>query len=288
MELRCIKYGLHHVVKRLFILAIIISIFTFLTVIFHEGLVAGENAMETLPQDFFPLLGMKSIKQMEVCKEFIFIVIEILNLFVMGMISIQSANIFQYGINLRAYAFFLYQPHGRVYYYIVRCLSSILCGFLLWIGYIIECEIALAVISAQTDTNYIFGEYFIKMGAWGLLLVLFMIGVGILYSTLKSNVFSYSNIVISVIMICFLVGNAYKVPNLIAYYMRAVQRNTAIVDNIGNILNNFTWLHPLEQLNIFVIQSNQNSVGVLCTYVSVGIIFIIASFFIYMKKDLKC
>lgn len=287
MEVKCVKYGLHHVVKRLLILAITIGIFAFLVIIFHDILATGENAMESLPEAFFALLGMKSIKQMEVSKEVFFIIIGILNLFIMGMISIQSANIFEYGINLRAYAFFLYQPHGRVYYYIVRCLSSILYGFLLWIGYIIECEIALAVISAQTDTNYIFGEYFIKMGAWGLLLVLFMIGAGILYSTLKSNIFSYSNIVISVIMICFLVGNAYKVPNLIAYYMRAVQRDTAIVDNIGNILNNFTWLHPLEQLNIFMIQSNQNSVGVLYTYVSVGIIFIIASFVIYMKKDLR-
>lgn len=287
MEVKCVKYGLHHVVKRLLILAITIGIFAFLVIIFHDILATGENAMESLPEAFFALLGMKSIKQMEVSKEVFFIIIGILNLFIMGMISIQSANIFEYGINLRAYAFFLYQPYGRVYYYIVRCLSSILYGFLLWIGYIIECEIALAVISAQTDTNYIFGEYFIKMGAWGLLLVLFMIGAGILYSTLKSNIFSYSNIVISVIMICFLVGNAYKVPNLIAYYMRAVQRDTAIVDNIGNILNNFTWLHPLEQLNIFMIQSNQNSVGVLYTYVSVGIIFIIASFVIYMKKDLR-
>lgn len=205
MELRCITYGLRHVVKRLFILAITISIFTFLAIIFRDGLIAGENAIESLPEDFFSLLGMKSIKQMEVCKEFIFIIIGILNLIVMGMISIQSANIFRYGINFKQYAFVLYQPYGRIYYYIVRCLSSMVCGFVLWIGYIVECEIALAVISAQMDINYIFGEYFVKMGALGLLLALFMISAGILYSTLKGNIFTYGNIVISVIMLCFLV-----------------------------------------------------------------------------------
>lgn len=287
MELRCIKYGLHHVAKRLLILAITISIFIFLAIIFRDGLIAGENAIESLPEDFFPFLGMKSIKQMEVCKEFIFIIIGILNLIVMGMISIQSANIFGYGMNFKQYAFVLYQPYGRIYYYIVRCLSSIACSFLLWIGYIVECEIALAVISAQTNTNYIFGEYFIKMGALGLLLVLFMIGAGILYSTLKSNIFSYGNIVISVIMLCFLVGNAYKVPHLITYYMRILQKDTSIVDTIGNILSNFTWLHPLEQLNLFMIQSKEISIGILCVYMVAGVIFIVLSFFVYMRKDLK-
>ncbi len=286
MELRCIICGLRYVSKKLLILAITISIFTFLAIIFRDGLIVGESAIESLPEDFFPLLGMKSIKQMEVCKEFIFIIIGILNLVVMGMISIQSANIFRYGINFKQYAFVLYQPYGRIYYYIVRYLSSMICGFLLWTGYIVECEIALAVISAQTDTNYILGEYFVKMGALGLLLVLFMISTGILYSTLKGNVFTYSNIVISVIMLCFLVGNAYKVSNLIAYYMRILQKDTSIVDTIGNILSNFTWLHPLEQLNLFMIQSERTFIGILCIYMIV-VLFTVVSFLVYMRKDLK-
>ncbi len=211
----------------------------------------------------------------------------ILNLFIIGMISIQSAKVFGHSIDFRQYAFILYQPHGRIYYYIVRMLSSVASGLLLWIGYIIECEIALSVMAKNTHTSYVFGEYFVKVGMLGILLTIFMIGAGILYFTIKNNLFSYGNIVISTIIICFFLGNAYKVPKLVAYYMRMFQMDISVVESIGTILNKFTWLHPLEQLNMFMIESKGASVGILCAYMIIGILFIGLSFFIYMRKDLE-
>lgn len=53
MELRCIICGLRYVSKKLLILAITISIFTFLAIIFRDGLIVGESAIESLPEDFF-------------------------------------------------------------------------------------------------------------------------------------------------------------------------------------------------------------------------------------------
>ena len=154
-------------------------------------------------------------------------------------------------------------------------------------GYIIECEIALSVMAKNTHTSYVFGEYFVKVGMLGILLTIFMIGAGILYFTIKNNLFSYGNIVISTIIICFFLGNAYKVPKLVAYYMRMFQMDISVVESIGTILNKFTWLHPLEQLNMFMIESKGASVGILCAYMIIGILFIGLSFFIYMRKDLE-
>ncbi|MCI8426052.1 MAG: hypothetical protein HFJ03_00655 [Lachnospira sp.] len=287
MELRCVKYALISTAKKLLMYAVILSICTVLTIVFRDKLVIGENLIESLPEDFFPLIGMNAVKQMEVCKEVLLIIMGILNLFIIGMISIQSAKVFGHSIDFRQYAFILYQPHGRIYYYIVRMLSSVASGLLLWIGYIIECEIALSVMAKNTHTSYVFGEYFVKVGMLGILLTIFMIGAGILYFTIKNNLFSYGNIVISTIIICFFLGNAYKVPKLVAYYMRMFQMDISVVESIGTILNKFTWLHPLEQLNMFMIESKGASVGILCAYMIIGILFIGLSFFIYMRKDLE-
>ncbi len=130
MELRCVKYALISTAKKLLMYAVILSI---CTVVFRDKLVIGENLIESLPEDFFPLIGMNAVKQMEVCKEVLLIIMGILNLFIIGMISIQSAKVFGHSIDFRQYAFILYQPHGRIYYYIVRMLSSVASGLLLWI-----------------------------------------------------------------------------------------------------------------------------------------------------------
>ena len=74
MELRCVKYALISTAKKLLMYAVILSICTVLTIVFRDKLVIGENLIESLPEDFFPLIGMNAVKQMEVCKEVLLII----------------------------------------------------------------------------------------------------------------------------------------------------------------------------------------------------------------------
>lgn len=93
------------------------------------------------------------------------------------------------------------------------------------------------------------------------------------------------NCVMTVYTMMFLFGNAYKVLDLVLYYMRAAQQDVRLVEKLDNVAGGMRVLYPFAYLDMM--HGNGFSPQVMAVYGVLGGLMAVAAWFIFCRRELR-
>lgn len=242
--------------------------------------------MHETPAELLAFLGMSAINVADVGLEVCFVVVQGMNLLIAYFLISHILTALQFEEESGIYLFYYSQIMTRTEYYLKKVMFSLLSGLLLWMGYIGECMVAmwaiqknLAIANGQTTS------LLLKMGMHGVIVMLLFFSLGLLYAVKKNRYFTVESYAATVVMISFLLGNSYKIPELLAYYRRAQMLDTGIAGNLALILHKINIVSPFAELNLFSISAADKSSVTLLLYMIIAVAICVLSLYMFEKRE---
>lgn len=238
------------------------------------------------PKEMLAFLGMSSVYNGNTGLLVFYLGLIFTNMVAMAL-CMNSANIMnedeEWGITI----FYLNQPYTKTQIFLLRLIAFLGSVLIKWTGYICAIFVSLKFLCEKLGISLEKELTNIHMIAWKGLPVLFLIAtVIVLYSMSESRSMSYQDMALTLCMFSFLLGNAYKVTDYIAYHLRTLQQNAKQISEISETLEKFRCVYPFTLFNILNKEVSPLPENIFLIYSGIGALFLIVSWFAYYIKNI--
>ena len=238
------------------------------------------------PKEMLAFLGMSNVYNGNTGLLVFYLGLIFTNMVAMAL-CMNSANIMnedeEWGITI----FYLNQPYTKTQIFFLRLIAFLGSVLIKWAGYICAIFVSLKFLCEKLDISFEKELTNIHMIAWKGFPVLFLIAtVIVLYSMSESRSMSYQDMALTLCMFSFLLGNAYKVTDYIAYHLRTLQQNAKQISEISETLEKFRCVYPFTLFNILNKEVSPLPENIFLIYSGIGALFLIISWFAYYIKNI--
>ena len=238
------------------------------------------------PKEMLSFLGMSTVYNGNPGLLVFYLGLIFTNMVAMAL-CMNSANIMnedeEWGITI----FYLNQPYTKTQIFFLRLIAFLGSVLIKWAGYICAIFVSLKFLCEKLGISFEKELTNIHTIAWKGLPVLFLIATFIvLYSMSETRSMNYQDMALTLCMFSFLLGNAYKVTDYIAYHLRTLQQNAKQVSEISEILEKFRCVYPFTLFNILNKEVSPLPENIFLIYGGIAVLFLIFSWFAYYIKNI--
>lgn len=238
------------------------------------------------PKEMLAFLGMSGVYKGNPGLLVFYLGLIFTNMLAMAL-CVNSANMMNEDEEWGLTIFYLNQPYTKTQIFLLRLIAFLASALIKWAGYICAIFVSLKFlceklgISSEKELNYV------QTIAWKGLPVLFLIAtIIVLYSMSESRGMGYKDIALTICLFSFLLGNAYKITDYIAYHLRTLQENAKQISEISEILEKFRCVYPFTLLNILNEEVSPLPKNIFLIYCGIGALLLICSWFTYYIKNI--
>ncbi|MBQ8519563.1 MAG: hypothetical protein IJ455_08200 [Agathobacter sp.] len=241
-----------------------------------------------IPSDaVLELVGMQEIQVFPPQVEIFFLLLMISNLLPLGAIIGHSVHSMRYSFEQGAFAFYYVQVMERWMYYGLTLLRILISSMLTWGIYIVEVILASGFVSRDLGAEI--GEAVLAvlgtMARRGSGIVVLMVALGVLYGVCQYYRLHGADYGLFLIGLSFILGNLYKIPQLIGYKQIEEMVNAQMTMKVVYYMKQLRFLCPFSWLNPFNIQHNILNESVIWGYGLVAVVILVVAGIIFWKRD---
>ena len=181
--------------------------------------------------------------------------------------------------------FYVNQPYTKTQIFAARLAGYLVLSVLKWWIYIEAAALSLQLLCRQlgvaAETELIY-----NMGVKGMPILLFACGLVVLYSMMPSRNMEYRDLVLVFSFLGYLFGNAYKIPEYLAYQLRTKQENAAAMEQLAEKLELFRSAYPFTVMNVLNTEKKPLPESAPAWYLLFGIFFVLLAWWLYYRKPL--
>lgn len=184
--------------------------------------------------------------------------------------------------------FYLNQPYTKTQIFFIRLfgfLGSVLIRWVLYIG-----AIATALYFLCDKLGLVFKNEWTNIytiAVRGLPFLFFAATLTVLYSMLEVRNMNYRDFIFSFCIFSYMIGNAYKVTDYVAYHLRTLQEDATAITQISKNLKEFRSVYPFTLLNVLNTEKKPLSEDIYLIYIGIGVLLVLISWFIYHRKNFE-
>ncbi|MBR2045521.1 MAG: hypothetical protein IJ958_05230 [Agathobacter sp.] len=283
--------GLIYLAKTIVLLGVLLVI----TVVLSQelGALLGEKELElieneqVIPLAMLELIGMQALQQVPADIEVFFLIIMVLNLVVIGKIMGHSIEVMRNGVRKGAFSF-LYVQTMHVWVYFVRLVLSVLVMALVtWGLYIAGVFVCSSFVFTGLEAVFLTNANVVlsTMAFRGLGVLVLMVSFSVICGVKQIYSMDGVDFTLCVMGVSFVLGNAYKIPQLIGQKQIEQMVNAQQMMEITRGLKEIRFLCPYSWLNPFNIHNRILSTRMIWSYVLVAVAIMIMAGVIFCLRD---
>ena len=286
MALKWILYELKRWIMPAFVYACLLTALCGTAVWMHGMEIPLQLYLEELPDELWALIGLEKGNGQEICRQLFFTLLSIVSMIGMGIACSGIIDGIKKEEREGTLVYYLNQPWSRGNFWAIKFGAAAFRVIGLWMIFLAECLLAARFMQIQLQT-WSEADYrlIFSMGIRGLGILLFSYGLCLVYCTKKEAGLGIGNYVMTVYTMMFLLGNAYKVSDLVLYYMRAAQRDVEFLEKLGGMANRMRLLYPFAYLDI--LHGNDFSVQIMAGYAILGGVMAAGAWIIFCRKEIR-
>ena len=184
--------------------------------------------------------------------------------------------------------FYLNQPYTKTQIFFLRLISFLGSVLIRWALYIGAMATALYFLCDKLGVAFEkeWGNIYI-IAVRGLPFLFFAATLTVLYSMLEVRNMNYRDFIFSFCILSYIVGNAYKVTDYVAYHLRSLQEDATAITQISKNLKQFRSVYPFTLLNVLNTEKKPLSEDIYLIYIGIGVLLILVSWLIYARKNFE-
>lgn len=286
MALKWIQYEVKRWIMPAFLYACMLVLLCGTALWMHGMEIPLQMYLEEFPDELWAVIGLEKGNGQEICRQLFFTLLSIVSMIGMG---IACSGIID-GVKKEelegTLVYYLNQPWSRGNFWAIKFGAAAFRVIGLWVIFLAECLLAAWFMQMQLQTwpeaDY---RLIFSMGIRGLGVLMFSLGLCLMYCTKKDEGMGIGNFVMTVYTMMFLLGNAYKVSDLALYYMRAAQRDVQLMVKLGSAANGMRVFYPFAYLDM--LHGNDFSPQVMAGYAVLGGLIATGAWLIFCRKEIQ-
>lgn len=274
--------------KRIFKTGIILLLiplsFSVLCILLADKLDKLYGIMAKWPAELLGLCGMTTTYNFHESLILFYLFIILMNIFAISYCAGTAVDVLKHDERNGMIQFYINQPFTKVQIFIIKTFYTLLIAICQWLIYVLSLSLSLRLICSHIKVNYESLDVVNSINKTGLPILIFAIAISLLYSLISRNRMGYVYYLLSMFLFSLLIGNIYKILDLISYYMRKAQVNDAAVVSIAGTLKKLRILFPFTLLNPLNTEKAPLPDYTLTVYLSIGFLIIFLCGFFYNHK----
>ncbi|MBR4027082.1 MAG: ABC transporter permease subunit [Lachnospiraceae bacterium] len=237
------------------------------------------------PKEILALCGVSHVYAKRPELLFFYVIIIIFNMVAICLCASSVAEAIRGEEESGMIQFYINQPYTKTQIFIMKVMIAIVSGILQWI-----CYIGLLMTSVYGICRYLGYNFVSEMeeiaviGVRGIPFLLCSLALALFYVMFEERSITTGYFLAIIFSVSFMLGNVYKIFDVIVYYLRSLQRDASSIVSIVEILEPFRMLFPFTMLNIFNANLEPLSNSVYIIYSGIALIFFIICWWRYQRK----
>lgn len=233
------------------------------------------------------LVGVQELRVFPPQVEIFFLLLMILNLIPLGMIIGHSVQSMRRSFEQGAFAFYYVQVMERWMYYGLTLIRVLFSGVLAWGIYIVEVILASSFVTRglETEIGAVVSSVLGIMAWRGAGIMLLMVALGVLYGGCQYYRLHGSDYGLFLIGISFILGNLYKIPQVIGYKQIEEMVNAQMTMKVVYYMKQIRFLCPFSWLNPFNIYHDTLNASVIWGYGLIAVALLVVAGIVFWKRD---
>lgn len=249
-------------------------------------MIENEEVMSTA---MLELIGMQQLQQFPAKIEIFFLILMVYNLIVIGNIIGYSVHTMRRSFSQSSFIYYYAQVMRMWQYYLITILRTVFSAFVVWGIYIAGVIFASEFLTRGLDSEMVNTISMIlnELAVRGTGIVLFMVAIGVLYGIKQCYRMHGVDYGLCLIGISFILGNLYKIPQLIGQKQIEDMVNAQEMMQMAYQLKQIRFLNPFAWLNPFNIHNHILETEVIYRYGAVALGLIVVAGIIFSVRDWK-
>ncbi len=245
-----------------------------------------EIAMEW-PREALAFCGLSNVYAMNEGLLTFYLVLILVHMVAMAM-CVVSGDIMNLDEEEGITIFYLNQPYTKTQIFFIRLISFLGSVLIRWALYIGAIATALYFLCDKLGLAFEkeWGNIY-TIAVRGLPFLFFAATLTVLYSMLEVRNMNYRDFIFSFCILSYIIGNAYKVTDYVAYHLRSLQEDATAITQISRNLKQFRSAYPFTLLNVLNTEKKPLSEDIYLIYIGIGVVLILVSWLIYYRKNFE-
>lgn len=216
-----------------------------------------------------------------------YISIIILNIFAISCCAGLAVNIIKQDEKNGMIIHYINQPYSKIQLYIIKLTLSIFYLLLQWCVYLISLTLSIYIICTHFNLSFSNEiKHISNIGKHGIPILFLALALCLLYAYLGSERMGYTYFLMTTFSFSLLIGNLYKIFDLIAYYMRSGQIDDSTMMSISEILIKLRIFFPFTLINRLNIEKQPLPESSNFLYISISALLLALCGYIYVTKKI--
>lgn len=281
-----IKQEWKRVLKIVCFFTVILLLVSLGIILLKEKVIVLGQSIQKLPKEVKAFLGCSNPLEKDMALLIFELFLVLFDMIVLCVIALNAAGILKREESRRTISFYLNQMMGKNDYFLVKLAEILLFSVFLWGIYKSECMLCIRLLSHVYD-DILTGEtrLLFNMSIRGLALLLFTLGCVVFYTSGKKKSNGTGMMLFWLYAISFIMGNLYKVFELLAFYQESVKKDPQVFEKAGRILKRLEVLFPFHYIDATAYSLDMAAWRLLSVYLILGILMFVCGWLLFRFKD---
>lgn len=283
-----LAYGFRKIIKTSVTLMVITMVLAACSCFAYDEILKLQELAVNWPVELLALCGMSSAFGLNASLMVFYILITLFNIAAIACCAGMAVSIIRQDDRNGMIIHYLNQPFNKLQIFTIKLILSILFALFQWLLYILFLGASVYFICMHFDISFANEwSHIISIATNGLPILLLALAICLLYAIVSANRMGYVYYLITTFSFSLLIGNAYKIFDLIAYYMRSGQIDDSTIVSISETLKKLRLFFPFTLLNRLNTEKAPLPPSAMSIYVVISILLLGLCGYMYMTKSIE-
>ena len=235
------------------------------------------------PPEVVALLGIYDIKAKHISLMIFYMVVILLNIVAISKVAGAAVEAVKEDEENGSIRFFMNQTYNCDKIWIGKTIIATVSALIQWMIYIVSMLLMVGLICYRSGSDFgLEAGNVLTIGVRGVIFVVLAVGICLLYSLKEELGMTYEYFCSNVFYGMFMIGNLYKVLDMLAYYTASAKMELYL-HKMESLFENLKILSPFSLLNVFNIGKTPLPGFAYIAYVLIAIVVIAVYGYMYRR-----
>ena len=281
-----LKYAIKSTIKSMIICVLLLAVPVVVTLIAGGAFGKLHNVVAVWPKELMAVCGVTNMYYKAPAIMPFYMILILINIFAMCICAASTMNIMSKDEESGMIQFYVNQPFSRSQIYIIKVVGIALTAVVQWVLYGLFIKLAVKIICSMRNLPYEQERQGINdIMIRGVVILLFLVSIGIIYNMNSRRTMTMGSLFSIICSFSYIIGNLYKVFDLIGYYMRMALVDDSVIAKLTEALEKLRIFFPFTLLNVLNTEKKPLPEERYIWYVMISCVFVLLGWLMYRKKS---